>query len=175
MLIFAESHGWQCDCFIAFGFWQFLSVAEDRHWQPRFTENMPVNAFILTLNVIIHFMLKRVVQSLNIRATSMCQECWDLLNESDNIRNSLPSVSVSSGLSISFLWIPWEKVLKKLSKPLGSVFLPHVKGISGKFKHIRNHYNIRIQVKSGEMSVKYNTSSTFLLLLSWNLKFVGIF
>jgi hypothetical protein len=28
-------------------------------------------------------------------------------------------------------------------KPLGSVYIPHVKGVSEKFKHIGNRYNIR--------------------------------
>jgi hypothetical protein len=38
--------------------------------------------------------------------------------------------------------------LDKEEKPFGSVYIPYVKHISGKFNHMGNHYHIRIIFKN---------------------------
>jgi len=45
--------------------------------------------------------------------------------------------------------------LKNELKPLGLVLMPYVMGISEKFKHTRNHYNIRIDFKIKSIHTSY--------------------
>jgi hypothetical protein len=41
-----------------------------------------------------------------------------------------------------------SRCLNKEQKPLGSVYIPYVKGVSANFKHIGNRYNIRMIFKT---------------------------
>jgi hypothetical protein len=90
-----------------------------------------------------------VVQSLHSRASIICQERQDLLNEI-NMRRDLqlsgyPQRFIDSVLKSRGSCRPEEEERKN---PLGLLFIPYVKGISEKFKRIGNRYNIRTVLKT---------------------------
>jgi hypothetical protein len=64
--------------------------------------------------------------------------------EVNNLRRDLQLSGYSQGFIDSIIRSKGSsRQKKKEEKPLGTVYIPYVKGISEKFKHIGNQYNIR--------------------------------
>jgi hypothetical protein len=77
------------------------------------------------------------------RAMSICKEGQDLFNEISNLRrglrlNGYPQVFTDSVFNSKGSCRP-----NKEEKPLGSVYIRYLKGVSEKLKRIGNRYNIR--------------------------------
>jgi hypothetical protein len=72
----------------------------------------------------------------------------DLYNEIGNLGRDLQFSGYLQGFSDSAIRSKGSSRPKKEEKPLGSVYIPHVKGISKKFKRIGNHYKIRTILKN---------------------------
>jgi hypothetical protein len=84
-----------------------------------------------------------VAHSLIHRATIICQDQQDFLNEVKKIKHELvlsgyPSVSVDSIING-----PTTRSRPDTDiTPLGTVVIPYIKGVSEKFRQIGNRYNI---------------------------------
>jgi hypothetical protein len=89
-----------------------------------------------------------IIRSLHYRASTMCQERQVLLVEANNLRRDLQLNGYPQGFINSVLKSKGSSRQKKEDKPLGSVCIPHVKGVSEKFKRIANQYNIRTVFKT---------------------------
>jgi hypothetical protein len=77
----------------------------------------------------------------------ICQE-QDLLVEANNLRRDLQLSGYPQGFINSVVRSMGSNRQKKEEKPLGSVYIPYVKGVSDKFKRIGNQYNIRTVFKT---------------------------
>jgi hypothetical protein len=80
--------------------------------------------------------------SLHDRASIICQE-QDLLVEVNNLRRDLQLSVYPQGFINLVVRSKGSSHQKKEEKPLGSVSIPYVKGVSENFKCIGNQYNIR--------------------------------
>jgi hypothetical protein len=90
-----------------------------------------------------------IIRSLHNRATIICRERQDLAHEVNNLKHDLQlngfppklinSVIINTG---------GNNRLRNDVKPIGSVVIPCVKGISEKFNRIGNRYNIRTIFKT---------------------------
>jgi hypothetical protein len=89
-----------------------------------------------------------LIQSLHNRASTICQERHDLLNEISNLKHDFQLNGYPQGFIDSVINSKGSSHPNTEEKPLGSVYIPHVKGVSEKFKHIGNRYNIRMIVKT---------------------------
>jgi hypothetical protein len=69
-------------------------------------------------------------------------QSWDFINEMSSLRRDLQLNGYPQGLIDSVINSKDSSRQNKEQKPLGSVYIPHVKGVSEKFKHIGNQYNI---------------------------------
>jgi hypothetical protein len=66
----------------------------------------------------------------------------DLVNEISSLRPDLQLNGYSQGFIDSVINSKGSNLLSKQEKPLGSVYIPYVKGVSEKFRHTGNRYNI---------------------------------
>jgi hypothetical protein len=82
-------------------------------------------------------------QSLHSRASTICQERQDLVKEISNLRSDLKLNGYPQSFINSVINSKGISRLNEEQKPLGSVYIPYVKGVSEKFKCIGNRYNIR--------------------------------
>jgi hypothetical protein len=86
-------------------------------------------------------------KSLHNRASTICQERQDL-SEEINLRSDLQLNGYPHGFIDSAINFKGSSRLNEEQKPLGSVYIPYVKGVSEKFKRILNRYNIRTIFKT---------------------------
>jgi hypothetical protein len=89
-----------------------------------------------------------LLQSLHNRAPTISQERQDLLNELSNLKRDLQLNGYPQGFINSAINSKGSSHLNTEGKPLGSVYIPHVKGVSEKFERIGNRYNIRTIIKT---------------------------
>jgi hypothetical protein len=92
------------------------------------------------------------------RATIICRERQDLAQEVNNLKydlqlNGFPTKLINSVIKNT----GGNNRLRNDVKPIGSVVIPYVKGISDKFKRIGNRYNIRTVFKT-----KYTLRNTLM-------------
>jgi hypothetical protein len=122
----------------------FWSSRNRQNWPPKSTGNAPHTGQHLNSNSNHPPHVKRgLIQSIHNRTSALCQEQQDLVIEISNLRrdfqlNGYPQSSVDSVTNFK-----GSSHLNKEQKPLGSVYIPYVKGVSEKFKRIRNLYNNR--------------------------------
>jgi hypothetical protein len=83
------------------------------------------------------------VQSLQSRDSTICQEKQDLLHEIDNLRQDHQLSGYPPRFTDSAFNSRENSCLREGKKPLGVVFIPCVKVISGNFKHTGNRYKIK--------------------------------
>jgi hypothetical protein len=91
---------------------------------------------------------RSLIQSLHSRASTMCQERQHLVNEISNLRCDLQLSGYPQGFIDPVINFKGSSRPSEEEKPLGSVYIPYVKGISEKFKCIGNRYNIRTIFKT---------------------------
>jgi hypothetical protein len=89
-----------------------------------------------------------LIQSLHNRASTICQERQDLAKKISNLRSDLQLNGYPQGFIDSVINSKGSSRLNEEQKPLGSVYMPYVKGVSEKFKRIGNRYNIRTIFKT---------------------------
>jgi hypothetical protein len=82
------------------------------------------------------------------RAPTICQEHLDLCNETSSYKRDIQLNSYCQGFTDSVINSKGSSHLSGEEKPLGYVYIPHVKGVSEKFKCIRNQYNTRTIFKT---------------------------
>jgi hypothetical protein len=90
-----------------------------------------------------------IIRSLYNRATIICQERQDFAYEVNNFKhdlqlNGFPPKLINTIINNT----GGNNRLRNEVKPIGSVVIPYVKGISDKFKRIENRYNIRTIFKT---------------------------
>jgi hypothetical protein len=91
----------------------------------------------LKFNHLLH--VKRgLIQCPHSRASTICQEQQDLFNEISSLRHDLQINEYPQGFIDSVINSNGRSFPNKEEKPLGSVYIPCVKGVSEKFKHIGN-------------------------------------
>jgi hypothetical protein len=66
------------------------------------------------------------------------------VNEISNLRHYLLLNSYPQGFTDPVINSKGSGCPNKKENPLGSVYIPYVKGVSVKFKHIGNQYNVRM-------------------------------
>jgi hypothetical protein len=84
-----------------------------------------------------------LIQSFHNRASTICQDRQDLAKEINNLSHDLQLNGYPQGFIDSVINPKGTRHPKTEEKPLGSVYIPYVKGVSEKFKRIGNRYNIR--------------------------------
>jgi hypothetical protein len=84
-----------------------------------------------------------LIQSLHNKASTLCQEQY-LFDEISSLRSDLQPNGYPQGFIDSVINSKRSNSPNKEEKPLVSVYVPCVMGISEKFKRIGNRYNIRI-------------------------------
>ncbi|PNF42699.1 hypothetical protein B7P43_G14177 [Cryptotermes secundus] len=84
-----------------------------------------------------------LIKSLHDRASTICQDRRDLVREINNLRHDLQLNGYPKGFIDSVINSKGSSRPKKEESPLCSVYIPHVKGVSEKFKRIGNRYTIR--------------------------------
>jgi hypothetical protein len=89
-----------------------------------------------------------LIRSLHNKASTICQERQDLFNEVSILRSDLQLNGYPQGFIHSVTNSKGSSCPNKDEKPLGSVYIPHVKGVSEDFKRVRNRYNIRTIFKT---------------------------
>jgi hypothetical protein len=89
-----------------------------------------------------------LIQSLHNRASTIYQERQDLVEEISSLRSDLQLKNYPHGFIESVINSKGSSHLNKEQKPLGSAYVPYVKGVSEKFIHIGNRYNIRTIFKT---------------------------
>jgi hypothetical protein len=86
--------------------------------------------------------VKRVfIQNLHNRASTICRERQDLSNEISSLTRDLQLNCYPQDFIDSVINSKGSSRPNKEEKPVGSVYIPHVKGVSEMFKHIANRYN----------------------------------
>jgi hypothetical protein len=81
----------------------------------------------------------------------------DLVKEISSLRSDLQLSGYPHSFIDSIIYFRGRSHLNKEQKPLGSVYIPHVKDVSEKFKHMGNWYNIRTIFKT-----KHTLRSSFM-------------
>jgi hypothetical protein len=94
------------------------------------------------------YLYPRPVSEFHIRASTMCQEWQDLFNEINNLKCDLCLNSYPHSFIDLVVDSKGSSHLTNEEKPLGSVYIPYVKGASEKFTRIGNGYNIRMIFKT---------------------------
>jgi hypothetical protein len=89
-----------------------------------------------------------LIQSLYNRASTTSKEGHNLFNEISNLRCDLQLNCYPQNFIDSVINSKGSSRLNKEEKPLGSVYIPYVKGFSEKFKRTGNRYNIRTIFKT---------------------------
>jgi hypothetical protein len=89
-----------------------------------------------------------LTQSLHNRASTICQERQDLLNEISNLKCDLQLNGYPQSFIDSVINSKGSSHQNTEENPLGSVHIPYVKGVSEKFERIGNRYNIRTIFKT---------------------------
>jgi hypothetical protein len=77
-----------------------------------------------------------LIQSLHSRASTICPERQDLIKEISSLRNDLQLNGYPQGFVDSAINSKGSGRLNEEQKPLGSEYIPYVKGVSEKFKRI---------------------------------------
>jgi hypothetical protein len=89
------------------------------------------------------YVKRGLIQNLHSRASTICQDRQDLAKEINNLRHDLQLNGYPQGFIDSVINSKGSSRPKTEEKPLDSLYIPYVKGISEKFKRIGNRYNIR--------------------------------
>jgi hypothetical protein len=91
-----------------------------------------------------------LIQILHNRASTISQERQDLFNKISSLRRDLQLNSYPQGFIDSIIThnSKGSSCPNTKEKPLGSVFISYVKGVSEKFKRIGNRYTIRMIFKT---------------------------
>jgi hypothetical protein len=89
-----------------------------------------------------------LIQRLHNKASAICQERQDLFNEISNLKRDLQLNGYPQGFIDSVINFKGSSHPNTEEKPLGSVYIPHVKGVSEEFKRIGNRYEIRTIFKA---------------------------
>jgi hypothetical protein len=100
-----------------------------------------------------------LIQSLHNRASTISQERQDLFNEISSLKRDLQLNGYTQGFTGSVINSKASCHLNKEQEPLGSVYVPYVKGVSEKFKLIGNPYNVRTIFKT-EHTLKNSLTKT---------------
>jgi hypothetical protein len=79
-----------------------------------------------------------LIQSLHNRASTICQERQDLFKEISSLRRDFQLNGYPQSVIDSAIKSKSSSRLNKEEMPLGSVYIPYVKGVSEKFKRIWN-------------------------------------
>jgi hypothetical protein len=114
----------------------FRSSGKRRHWPPESTENLPTLADTSTSTLTIRHMCRGLIQSLHSRASTIRQERQDLVKEISNLRSEFQLNSYPQDFIDSAINSKGSSPLNKEQKPLGSVYIPYVKGVSEEFKRM---------------------------------------
>jgi hypothetical protein len=108
-------------------------------WYLSFTSNHPP-------------LLKRgLILCLHNRSSTVCQEQQNLSSEISNLRYDQLS-GYSEGFIDFVINSKGSSRLNKEEKSLGPVYIPYVKGVLEKFKHVGNWYNIKTIIKTEHTS-----------------------
>jgi hypothetical protein len=83
-----------------------------------------------------------LILNLHCRTTTICQNDEDLVKEISRPRSDLQLNGYPRSFIDSAINSKCSNRLNKEQKPLGSVYIPYVKGVSEKFNRVRNRYNI---------------------------------
>jgi hypothetical protein len=89
-----------------------------------------------------------LIQILHNRPSTIRQERQDLFDEISNLKRDLQLNGYPQGFIDSVINSKGSSDPNTEEKPLGSVYIPYVKGVSQKFKRIGNLYNIRTIFKT---------------------------
>jgi hypothetical protein len=81
------------------------------------------------------------IQSLQNRASIICQELQYVVKENSSLRTDLQLNGYPQSFTHSAINSNGSSHLKNEQKPLSSVYIPKVKGVSEKFKRIGNRYS----------------------------------
>jgi hypothetical protein len=84
------------------------------------------------------------IQSLHNSASTICQKWQDLFNEIINLIRDFQLTCYPQDFIDSRIHSKGSNSPNKQEKPLGSVYIPYVKGVSKKLKCIGNWYDIRM-------------------------------
>jgi hypothetical protein len=95
-----------------------------------------------------HHVKRGVVRSLIHRASVICQDRHDFLNEARHIKHDLALNGHPSALVNSIISTPTTSPPDIDLTTQGTVVIPYVKGVSEKFRRIGNRYNIRTIFKT---------------------------
>jgi hypothetical protein len=101
--------------------------------------------------------IRSLIQSLHNRAPTICQEGLVWFKEINSLRSYLQLSGYPQGFLDSVINSKGSSRLNKEQKPLGSVYIPYVKGVSETFKRTGNRCNIRTIFKT-----KHNLSSSLM-------------
>jgi hypothetical protein len=94
-------------------------------------------------------MVKReIIQSLHSKVSTVCQERQDLFNEVGSLKRDMQLSGSPQGFMDSVINSKGSSRPNKEKNLIRSVFIPYVKGVSEKFKRIRNRYDIRAIFKT---------------------------
>jgi hypothetical protein len=89
-----------------------------------------------------------IIQCLHNRTFTICQERQDLFIEVGNLTRDIQLSGYPQGFIDSVINSKGSISPNKEGKPLGSVYIPYVKGVSERFRRIGNRYNIRTIFKT---------------------------
>jgi hypothetical protein len=99
------------------------------------------------------YVKRGIIHSLHDRASTIRQEWQDLLVEVNNLRRDLQLYVYPQCFINSVVRSMGSSRQKKKEKPLGSVYIPYVKGVSKKFKHIGNSTILGLSSKLNTLCV----------------------
>jgi hypothetical protein len=91
-----------------------------------------------------------LIQKLHNTASTLCQE-QDLFNGISSLRRDLQLNGCPKSFNELVINSKGVSLPNKLENPLGSVYIPYVKGVSEKLKRIGNWYNIRMIFKTNTL------------------------
>jgi hypothetical protein len=94
-----------------------------------------------------------LIRSLHDRASTIRQERQDLVKETSSLRSDLQLSSYTKGFIDSVIYSKGNSRLNKKQKPMGSVYIPYVNGVSKKFK-IRTIFKIKHTLRSSLMKTR---------------------
>jgi hypothetical protein len=84
-----------------------------------------------------------IIHSLLDRATTICQDKQERLLEISTLKCDLKLNGYSEGVINSVIRSKDRRHQKEEDKPLGTIYIPYVKGMSEKLRRIGKQYNIR--------------------------------
>jgi predicted GIY-YIG superfamily endonuclease len=121
----------------AYGLQNFLTHLNNLRSSTQFTKETELEGLFPFLDLLV-----------TRKGIAICQERHDLLVEVNNLRRDLQLNVYPQGFINSVVRSKGSSRQKKEEKPLVSVYMPYVLGVSEKFKRIGNQYNIRTVFKT---------------------------